>query len=172
MVMPTSHLKFYSQKDTVICVESINNYIENVHSPLHFVFVGDSRARQLFYNFLKVYNMITWTFQNLKLNSIFCQFIPDYDGNFEPKWTNDTTREIIWKYNAADHIDMSFESHLFGLKISFFWRPKLNEQWMDLIQHWINTNLPYSVVISILNNKNNLPYLISISTLFFFMCCW
>ena len=49
------NLKFYSQRETVVCFDSIKNVMDT-HPSLQFVFMGDSRARQLFYNFLKVYD--------------------------------------------------------------------------------------------------------------------
>lgn len=60
----TNHcqLHLYSLSDVVTCINSINN-VHRAGSLLHqshFVFIGDSRARQQFFNFVKVihYNLL------------------------------------------------------------------------------------------------------------------
>jgi hypothetical protein len=54
-------VKWYGKRDTAECLDAISGgrmMDGNTASPrkfLHFVFLGDSRIRQHFYNFLKVY---------------------------------------------------------------------------------------------------------------------
>ncbi len=45
----------YTARDVVNCIDSIHSSRNSSDPLLHFVFIGDSRARQQFYNFLKVY---------------------------------------------------------------------------------------------------------------------
>jgi len=53
-ISSTPRLQLYTRREAVICFDYIRKVIDASHSPLHFAFIGDSRARQLFYNFLKV----------------------------------------------------------------------------------------------------------------------
>ena len=55
----------YTAENVVTCVDSIHSSRQSSESLLHFVFVGDSRARQQFYNFIKVIILAFTTKMNL-----------------------------------------------------------------------------------------------------------
>ena len=48
-----SHLRHFAARDVARCLDDLLNRISN-RSWLHFAFIGDSRIRKQFYNFLKV----------------------------------------------------------------------------------------------------------------------
>ena len=67
--------------------------------------------------------------------------IPDYDNVIG--LSNNSMEKI-----RDTHVDKTFSSPLLGLNVYFLWRPKLNEEWIDLIANWIK-HPPYFIVISI-----------------------
>lgn len=76
---------------------------------LHFVFVGDSRIRQQFYNFL--------------------QLIPDYDRQTQPM-------HIKKNEQLFNHGDVDWYSNILRLRISFRWRPIINDSVIEMMRQW------------------------------------
>ncbi|XP_046644637.1 N-acetylneuraminate 9-O-acetyltransferase-like [Daphnia pulicaria] len=79
------------------------------HIKLNFVFMGDSRIRQQFYNFLKL--------------------IPDYD-----RVTNPTQIPKMW---TAFHGDVDVDSSILSLRVSFKWRHLINDDAIRVMYQWV-----------------------------------
>ncbi|XP_046452669.1 N-acetylneuraminate 9-O-acetyltransferase-like isoform X1 [Daphnia pulex] len=104
-------LLHYTVKRAVTCIDVLHQ--ESVTktrrlSKLSFVFMGDSRIRQQFYNFLKL--------------------IPDYDRSTEPLQ--------IPKLWTPFHGDVDVYSSVLSLQVSFKWRPIINETVLEMIRQW------------------------------------
>ncbi|EFX71106.1 hypothetical protein DAPPUDRAFT_112080 [Daphnia pulex] len=114
----TNHLKgrcqiqWLDKKDIVNCVDALSGESVNGRhvtgsldesNYLNFVFIGDSRVRQIFFNFVKI--------------------IPDYDLQIEPK---------LKSYYKL-HRDVNFTSHVLNFRLSFYWRPFLGENITDVV---------------------------------------
>ncbi|XP_032798078.2 N-acetylneuraminate 9-O-acetyltransferase isoform X2 [Daphnia magna] len=88
---------------------------------LHLVFIGDSRIRQQFFNFLRL--------------------IPDHDRKWQPS-----------PIPPIYHGDIEVISDILSLKLSFQWRPLLDDTVIESIRHWSSPNddteRPYLVFLS------------------------
>ncbi|XP_046452702.1 uncharacterized protein LOC124200482 isoform X2 [Daphnia pulex] len=114
------HLLQYTTKHVVTCFDALHQeQITRMHlnvrkiskrsNKLHFVFIGDSRIRQQFYNFLKL--------------------IPNYD--------RDTKPPILLHNSPFFHGDkIEVYSSILRLRISFLWRPTINDSLVGTIKHW------------------------------------
>ncbi|XP_046452622.1 N-acetylneuraminate 9-O-acetyltransferase-like [Daphnia pulex] len=126
----------YTTGRAVKCIDALNEerinqenlVMENnskIFQKLHFVFVGDSRMRQQFYNFLKL--------------------IPDYDRKTQPIKTENNSM-------LFHHHDIDVESKILRLLVSFKWRPIINETVMETIHEWEiseKTEKPHMIILSI-----------------------
>nr|SVE76339.1 EOG090X04UC [Daphnia longispina] len=70
---------------------------------LNLVFIGDSRVRQIFFDFVKI--------------------MPDYDLHIEPK---------LKSYYKL-HRDVNFTSNVLNLRLSFYWRPFFGDSIEDFV---------------------------------------
>ncbi|KAI9562941.1 hypothetical protein GHT06_010397 [Daphnia sinensis] len=130
-------LRQYVAGDAVTCFDGISSdrkrlpqknmlapsmLIDNRHEELHFVFMGDSRIRQQFFNFI--------------------QLIPDYDKKSFPR--------RIPTFHPK--IDMEVTSNILGVRVSFKWRPLLNNNVTETIRHWATglnpLERPYFILLS------------------------
>ncbi|XP_046450830.1 uncharacterized protein LOC124198829 [Daphnia pulex] len=105
-------IKWLDKKDIVNCVDALSGESVNGRNVtgsldesnyLNFVFIGDSRVRQIFFDFVKI--------------------IPDYDLHIEPK---------LKSYYKL-HRDVNFTSHVLNFRLSFYWRPFLGENITDVV---------------------------------------
>ncbi|XP_059351292.1 N-acetylneuraminate 9-O-acetyltransferase-like [Daphnia carinata] len=101
-------MRWFNPRDAVACANRLfsrkaNERTFNRTEHLNFIFIGDSRLRQIFLNFLK--------------------FIPHYDLEIEPRLNS------LYKL----HQDVSVTSRLLNLRLSFFWRPFLENCTKDII---------------------------------------
>ena len=129
----------YKIEDVVSCLDPAN-FVQDGdgHSssrrPIRFVFMGDSRMRQQFYNFLKVYKNTIYYNINFILITIILniiQFIPDYDQNVELG-----EKSLQLEQMVDLHVDRMVSSRVLNLQVSFLWRPFLNDQFHSTIQQW------------------------------------
>ncbi|KZS12727.1 Uncharacterized protein APZ42_022882 [Daphnia magna] len=114
-------LMSYKIKQAVTCfdiqVEGTAGRDENAtverFPKIHLVFIGDSRIRQQFFYFLRL--------------------IPNYDRITNPL---EIPRNVV----PFHHGDVDVDSRVLGVRISFKWRPIINDTLIEMIHHWAIAN--------------------------------
>lgn len=128
----------YTAKRAVTCFDYLSQLnTQNVNRKfpnLHFVFMGDSRMRQQFFYFLKVllaYSLALsiavislWYFPVYAI-----QLIPDYDRITQPM---EIPRNVV----PFHHGDVDVDSSVNRLRVSFKWRPIINDTVIEMIRSW------------------------------------
>ncbi|KAI9559233.1 hypothetical protein GHT06_016022 [Daphnia sinensis] len=118
----------YTPGRVAACLDAIKE-VDPIQNVLHFVFMGDSRIRQQYYNFLRL--------------------IPDFDKVSQPS--------II---PNAYHNDIEITSQVLGLRLSFKWRPLINDSVIKMLRRWANpyeTERPHLIFLSMAVH-HMLPY--------------
>ncbi|KAK4010374.1 hypothetical protein OUZ56_019520 [Daphnia magna] len=112
-------LRRYTVEHAVTCFDRLDsnrdkletNPVLNRRKQLRFVFMGDSRIRQQFLNFIRL--------------------IPDYDKQSLPN-------PIPFHH----HGDIEITSDILGVRVSFKWRPLINDNVTETIRQWAITDSP------------------------------
>ncbi|EFX67818.1 hypothetical protein DAPPUDRAFT_330622 [Daphnia pulex] len=111
-------------QDHVIVRNQANNNANQTIIPteMQFVFMGDSRIRQQYFNFL--------------------QLIPDYDRQTHPAY-------IQKNENSFNHGDVDWCSNMLKLRVSYKWRPLINDNVMEMVGQWADQpQKPYLIFLS------------------------
>ncbi|KAI9559232.1 hypothetical protein GHT06_016021 [Daphnia sinensis] len=110
----------YTVERAVTCFDAIRKN-RSEKQLLHLVFIGDSRIRQQFFNFLRL--------------------IPDHDRKSRPS-----------PIPPIHHGDIDVISDVLMLKLSFQWRPLLDDNVTETIRQWASPNheteRPYLIFLS------------------------
>ncbi|EFX73039.1 hypothetical protein DAPPUDRAFT_253731 [Daphnia pulex] len=107
----TCRLLHYTAERAVSCLDALHRSRyplsgkSKIANKLHFVFMGDSRIRQQFYNFLRL--------------------IPDHDRRSNP-----SPIPLIY------HGDIEVSSEILRLRVSFKWRPLVDDNVTETLRHW------------------------------------
>lgn len=101
----------------------------------HFVFVGDSRIRQLFFGFLRHVDAQAKPF----VMKDFSSGAEDYDDSLNNEESH--SEKMVPKSLHYNNVDLA-------LQISFYWRPVLNRNVIDLFRLLANgTKIPVPEVV-------------------------
>ncbi|KAI9559361.1 hypothetical protein GHT06_016150 [Daphnia sinensis] len=119
----------YTTERIVSCFDSLHyakwtagNVNQHSDRSLYFLFMGDSRVRQQFYyNFVAVSKM--------KLHFKKLNLIPDYDHIRQPI-----------QNSRSFHDEMDITSNILKLRLSFKWRPLLDDNVTDTIRRWATSD--------------------------------
>lgn len=123
----------YQPRDVVTCLDYTNLHRKpSADRLVRFVFVGDSRARQQFFNLLKVLIIDAHLIDD-ECDILFVQFIATYD------------QEVVTKSGHLDaslegvlplHFDKDVTSQLLNIRVSFFWRPLVDHDLIGNVTEW------------------------------------
>lgn len=108
----------YSMRNVLTCLESVRPSRTNSSRPLRFIFAGDSRIRQQFYNFLR--------------------FLPDYDRTALPD------SKVNWNDKRQDR---SMFSSLVNVNVTFLWRHLVTPEFISEMDKLASVEPPAFILI-------------------------
>lgn len=151
----------------VACLDALNDLTtktQNGRGELHFAFIGDSRTRQQFFNFVRVskdklaIRMFHGWLKKRFLSHRF-QLIPQYDKKSSPSIVPDNY-----------HNDVEVTSNLLNIRVSFKWRPLVSDDVTKELRWLVNSNKtdrPYVIFLGIRNDHAFVPtFLLAFSVCF------
>ncbi|XP_046397120.1 N-acetylneuraminate 9-O-acetyltransferase [Ischnura elegans] len=127
----------YSQTDTRQCLR----YLAFWGTHNHFVFIGDSRIRQLYLAFLSHLDPSHGNVARIP-HLASSPVLPLSSSSSKAEYLSTQLQ------NAQVHTDLTFQDSKLRLRVDFVWSPLVSKHMIEAFQHWKKENEPPSVIIA------------------------